>query len=140
MMDVIMELPQWFIMVGIIYVAVMLSIAVFRGQEVQFFPPKMGPRPDKGDQKIRNARIEGVWGDSFKDHRDRGKPKAAIICIKFDEGNFKIDGYEYDESQNDIDDDTSFIDYSSYINGKVIKSATVTCNELPLITLSLFFL
>jgi len=112
MVDILKELPQWFIMLLLIYLAVMLSIAVLRGQEVQFFPPKIGPRPDKGDQNKGDQRnnndevnvqqqpspILGVWGDSFIDHRDQNKLKAAIIRIKFDEGKYKIDGYEYDEN------------------------------------------
>jgi hypothetical protein len=43
-MEFLDSLPAWFIVLGISYLAILCTIAVIRGQEVQFWPPKISAR------------------------------------------------------------------------------------------------
>lgn len=103
MMEVVQTLPQWLIIGGLIYLAVLLTIAVLRGQEVQFFPPKIGARPPIEKPKVlhpdETSDIEGVWGDTFSVKGQEGEEvRAALLSVKrTDEGHF-IQGREYDKN------------------------------------------
>lgn len=48
-----------------------------------------------------------------------------------------IDEYLYDESECDLDESVSIVDYSRWINGNSITNANVDSTELPEITLSI---
>ena len=50
-----------------------------------------------------------------------------------------IDEYETNESENDLDDDVSFINQDNWIKGLTIKKAKVESGYLPLITLTIDF-
>lgn len=56
MLEYINSLPSWFLILALLYVAGMLTFAVFRGQEVHFFPPKIGPRPQQRSHDEHNHR------------------------------------------------------------------------------------
>lgn len=53
--EFIAALPTWFLILALLYVAVLLTIAVLKGQEVQFIPPKIGPRPQTPPDKEKNG-------------------------------------------------------------------------------------
>lgn len=50
MNELLKVFPAWLLNVGVIYVAVLLTVAVVRGQEVHFFPPKIGARPSGAEK------------------------------------------------------------------------------------------
>jgi hypothetical protein len=52
MQQIIEHLPLWLVIVILGYFAVMLTIAILRGQAVQFFPPKIGERRPHTDGLI----------------------------------------------------------------------------------------
>jgi hypothetical protein len=57
-LELVKLIPQWLLLAGLLYLIVLLTVGVVRGQEVQFFPPKIGPRttgPEKNEKEQNDA-------------------------------------------------------------------------------------
>jgi hypothetical protein len=87
-LEILKQIPLWLIVVVIIYIGVLLTIAVIRGQSVEFFPPKIGARPATENrpekQDLQNLSSElnltGTWYVYFGFDTKRTKEIAVGIA------------------------------------------------------------
>lgn len=96
-LEIFKAIPVW-LLVGIIgYIAFLVTIAVLRGQPVEFWPPKIGPRPTVPDggnvsDSSLDLLIDGTWhlyfGFGTKRTKDSYVGFAQISNIK--NGRFKM--------------------------------------------------
>ena len=94
--DILRFFPSWLIVGGAIYLVILLTIAVFWGREVQFWPPKVGPRAQVGDNHDAEytdseyAKLRGKWYLYF------GYDTARSLNRAVGEANIEIRGRKFE--------------------------------------------
>src|ERR1700730_13995115 len=72
-------LPKWLSVAVLLYVAVLISIGMFRGQNIKFFPPEIGGLPANGSSELQREK------NDFEAQNKSLAKQAADLTTKYNE-------------------------------------------------------